>query len=246
MIVRDVLDNGLRLLTESMTEVRSVSIGVWDWDLTGWNLLAPTTPVAALPADATVIPPGGALTPADLQTQTLNTYATLASGTFSGVRTVSGSGVCWADGSACNPPGANRQFGWQLALDAPSDTPPEQLIYNPQLQDGLILFNTTIPGAPGGLSCQAQPPTGYTLALLPDTGTAPTTSYFQAAAQGVVPPDGATISGLGLGAVGTPSAVVVDSRKFMVMQTSSGTGIAVQVNAGAASHGRRLTWQRLR
>ena len=76
--------------------------------------------------------------------------------------------------------------------------------------------------------------------------TAPTTSYFQAAAQGVVPPDGATISGLGLGAVGTPSAVVVDSRKFMVMQTSSGTGIAVQVNAGAASHGRRLTWQRLR
>ncbi len=29
MIVREVLDNGLRLLTESMTEVRSVSIGVW-------------------------------------------------------------------------------------------------------------------------------------------------------------------------------------------------------------------------
>ena len=28
-IVRDVLDNGLRFLTESMTEVRSISIGVW-------------------------------------------------------------------------------------------------------------------------------------------------------------------------------------------------------------------------
>jgi predicted Zn-dependent peptidase len=28
-IVRDVLDNGLRLLTESMTQVRSISIGVW-------------------------------------------------------------------------------------------------------------------------------------------------------------------------------------------------------------------------
>src|SRR5215471_15084661 len=28
-IVRDVLDNGLRLLTETMTQVRSVSIGVW-------------------------------------------------------------------------------------------------------------------------------------------------------------------------------------------------------------------------
>ena len=28
-IVRDVLDNGLRILTEQMTEVRSVSIGVW-------------------------------------------------------------------------------------------------------------------------------------------------------------------------------------------------------------------------
>ena len=29
MIVRDVLDNGLRLLTESMPHVRSISIGVW-------------------------------------------------------------------------------------------------------------------------------------------------------------------------------------------------------------------------
>ena len=28
-IVRDVLDNGLRILTEPMTQVRSVSIGVW-------------------------------------------------------------------------------------------------------------------------------------------------------------------------------------------------------------------------
>ncbi len=29
MIVRDILDNGVRLLTESMTTVRSVSVGVW-------------------------------------------------------------------------------------------------------------------------------------------------------------------------------------------------------------------------
>jgi len=28
-IVRDALDNGLRILTEEMTQVRSVSIGVW-------------------------------------------------------------------------------------------------------------------------------------------------------------------------------------------------------------------------
>ena len=28
-IVRDVLGNGLRILTERMTQVRSVSIGVW-------------------------------------------------------------------------------------------------------------------------------------------------------------------------------------------------------------------------
>src|SRR5262249_60506976 len=28
-IVRDVLDNGIRLLTERMTQVRSISIGVW-------------------------------------------------------------------------------------------------------------------------------------------------------------------------------------------------------------------------
>src|ERR1700720_4090322 len=28
-IVRDVLSNGLRLLTERMTQVRSISIGVW-------------------------------------------------------------------------------------------------------------------------------------------------------------------------------------------------------------------------
>src|SRR5437879_13318498 len=28
-IVRDVLDNGLRILSERMTQVRSISIGVW-------------------------------------------------------------------------------------------------------------------------------------------------------------------------------------------------------------------------
>ena len=29
MVVRDVLDNGLRLITERMPQVRSVTIGVW-------------------------------------------------------------------------------------------------------------------------------------------------------------------------------------------------------------------------
>ncbi|HUP41006.1 MAG TPA: insulinase family protein, partial [Vicinamibacterales bacterium] len=29
MIVRDALDNGIRLVTESMSHVRSVSLGVW-------------------------------------------------------------------------------------------------------------------------------------------------------------------------------------------------------------------------
>ena len=29
MVVRDVLDNGLRLITETMPHVRSVTIGVW-------------------------------------------------------------------------------------------------------------------------------------------------------------------------------------------------------------------------
>ena len=29
MIVRDTLDNGIRLVTESMGHVRSVSLGVW-------------------------------------------------------------------------------------------------------------------------------------------------------------------------------------------------------------------------
>lgn len=251
---RVMLDFGTgQLLPQTLTTAahpsstaRQSLFGVWDWDLTTWNRLAPTSPVAALPAAAVSAPTGGTLTAADLQSQNLNTYATMASGPFSGVRTVTSSVVCWAGGVACNPPGANRQFGWRLALDMPSGAPPEQLVYNPQLQDGLILFNTTLPGAAGSLSCQAQPPTGYTLALLPDTGTAPTSSYFQAATQGITAPDGAPISGLGLGAVGTPSTVAVDSRKFLVTQTSSGSGVAVQVNAGAASHGRRLSWQRLR
>ena len=220
--------------------------GVWDWDLTAWNLRSSSSPVAALPLSTAGVPPGHTLKPDALQAQVLNTYAQVTGSNYSGVRTLSSQPVCWAGTTTCGAGASNTQFGWRVALDNASAGAPEQIIYNPQLQDGLLLFNTTVPGMTQALSCQAQPATGYTLALRPDTGGAPALTYFRDGSGSMASPDGNPVSGIGMSAVGTPSFVIAGSRKYLVAQTASGAGTALQVNAGSASSGRRLTWQKLR
>lgn len=220
--------------------------GVWDWDMSGWNTLASGAPFVWLSRTATGVPSTYMLTQSYLQTQTITTNSSYTNGSISGVRTLTNNKVCWNGSNTCSPSSANTQFGWQIALNGGTTTSPEQVIYNPILQDGLFIVNTTLPGNTQILSCTAQPPSGFTMAMAPDTGGTTTSSYFGDATNNFVSSSGLVVSGVGLSAVGSPSFVTSSYRKYLVTQTSSGVGTVIQVNTSAAGKGKRLTWQKLR
>lgn len=212
--------------------------GIWDSKLTTWNALNSTqyTALATSPA----------VTLSDLQTQTFTTN-TAASGNISGYRTVSQRPVCWRGSSTCSGgASANTQLGWKI--DLPAST--EQIIYNPIVAYGTFLINTTIPSNTQTLSCTTQPASGYTLALSPETGGAPSTiSFFDSASKDAGFPASNSvngfIAGLGLSATGSPSIVTASGKPFLVQQTTSGTGVVTKVNTVAGKSG-RLTWIKLR
>lgn len=43
----------------------------------------------------------------------------------------------------------------------------EQIFYNPVLQDGFVMFNTTVPEVSELLSCDTQAAAGFTMAIPP-------------------------------------------------------------------------------
>lgn len=220
--------------------------GVWDWDMSAWNTLAAGVSYVSLARNASGVPTGYTLTAAQLQTQTMTTYSSYTNGSISGVRTVTNNKVCWDNSTTCTPSSANTQFGWQIALTGGTSTNPEQIIYNPTLQYGLVIFDTTIPGVPQMLSCTNQLPTGYTMALQPDTGSPTASSFFGSATNNYVTANGQIISGVGLGAVGTVSFVTSANTPYILATNASGNKTITPVNSNAAGRGKRLTWRKLR
>ncbi|GAC1607477.1 MAG: hypothetical protein NVS3B2_16450 [Ramlibacter sp.] len=201
--------------------------GVWDWDMSGWNAKS-TTQYNSL---------AGPQTPsvATLQAQTVATLS-YTSGGISGVRTLTQNPVCWQGSSACTS--GNTMFGWKIALPGTN----EQIVYNPIISDGLLLVNTTLPSVTQVLSCDTQPASGFTMAVSPDTGGAPQTSYFGDATNKYVTANGLVVSGIGLSGVGSPSIVSTNTKKYLATQTVSGVGSVTQVDPGANGKGQRLTW----
>ena len=225
--------------------------GIWDWDMNAWNALG-STPYATLTAPQSI-------TTATLQTQTATDVAG-SNGNISGYRTVTQNKVCWSGSSTCGPLArSNTQYGWMLNLPDSS----EQIIYNPTTAYGLFIVNTTIPATTSAaLSCDYVPPSGYTMAIAVDTGGSPKSSFFASATNNYVSTNGGIVSGIGLGATGTPSFVSFGGNTYMVFQTNAGGGASVssgttpgagtnknnilQVNPGASGIGSRLTWVKLR
>ena len=104
--------------------------GIWDWNMGSWNSKS-AQQYASLPAPQTV----GLGT---LAAQTvLGTFTSSAGNQY---RTISSNPVCWSGSTTCSG-GGNNQFGWYLSLPGAA----EQVIYNPTLQLGVFLVNTTIP-----------------------------------------------------------------------------------------------------
>jgi type IV pilus assembly protein PilY1 len=206
--------------------------GVWDWDMAHWNSMAgAAAQYAQLTAPQTV-------TSAGMLAQTTSTVA--GSGVIASYRTVSVANVCWKNSPGCTS--SNAQFGWKM--DLPAST--EQVIYNPVIAYGMFIVNTTIPAISQALTCQQQPASGFTMAVRMGTGGAAPTSFFSDPNSNIVSASGSIVSGIGLGATGTPSVVTADQQPYLVQQTSNGTGIVTQVNPGANGTGSRVSWIKLR
>lgn len=202
--------------------------GIWDWNMAGWNSVS-KTPMVSLSAPQSV-------TLSTLQAQTI----TSGTGGGIGFRTVSQNAVCWKGSSTCGS--GNTQFGWVIALPGTN----EQVVFNPVLTLGVFLVSTTIPPTSAQLlNCNTPPASGFTMAVLPDTGAAPASSFFTPYAQSIGI-SASLLAGVGLSGTGTPSIVMANGSPFMVTQTTSGTGQVVKVNPVLTGVYKRITWIKLR
>jgi type IV pilus assembly protein PilY1 len=243
-------------------------IGIWDWNLSSWNSLSnskyaslssSTTPAApsAISGDLT----GNTVLQSQSVQATYDTNDVLSStsvqiGTAYFYETISNNTISWADTSTTS----TKQFGWYLplgtgfgnstdpnGLQATSTIPSatqisEQVIFNPTLQDGAFIVNTTIPPTTLLALCSSTLAGGWTMAINPATGGAFTNSFFGNANHQFLNIGSASVSGIALSGTGTPSVVIAGTNTYVVTQTTTGTGAITQINPPAGSQGSRLTW----
>ena len=209
--------------------------GIWDWEMSGW------TSLEKLPATGALTPIANSTLTANLQSQTVTgTYAATTTNGVSGYRTVSNSKVCWQGSTVCAA--NNNKYGWKLNLPSSG----EQVIYSPILSQGAFIVNTTIPAEYNPLSCTAGSNTGWTMAINPETGGAFTKSFFGDVNNNFVNISGGPVSGIQIGAVGSPSVVTAGGSPFLVNQTGTGTGNVSKILPPGGTIGGRVTWQQIR
>ncbi|MEG1202743.1 MAG: PilC/PilY family type IV pilus protein, partial [Comamonas sp.] len=199
--------------------------GIWDSDMDAWNAKS-TFAYKSLTLSGTAT----TVTTSELLTRTIteSTYIDDALG-VNGVRTVSQEKLCWKGSTNCSP---SNKRGWRMKLPSRN----EQIFYNPVLQDGLVLFNTTVPEVSELLSCDTQAAAGFTMALPPDTGV-PEISYFKNSEW-----SGGVIAGYGASGVGSIITVRSGSRTFGTTQTTSGKPKTFELNPSANANFKRVTW----
>jgi len=220
--------------------------GIWDWNMggvNGWNSKG-STQYASLSAPQTINPSGPS---ANLQTQTITT---------SGMdRSVTANPVCWSGSTTCTS--GNNQFGWIVPLPATN----EQVIFNPILELGIFIVNTTIPPTNSPTTCASTTPTGFTMAISPTTGGSFPASVFADSTGSFnnLNISGVEWNGTGSGEVVTSGGTgTVGSKVYYVTQTSTvgsgsgGVGTAggtttqplppQQMNVSGGTQGARLTW----
>jgi type IV pilus assembly protein PilY1 len=244
--------------------------GIWDWNLGAWNANSIVTyaslPVAGIAAPSSPLSNVGSL----VQQVIGGPFPATVAGTGTDYRVLSSYPVCYADTSGCS------SFGWYINLVCgtanstdPADPsavgtctanmPPqngvptvyEQAIFNPALESGAFVINTTIPPAANATMCFAAGESGWTMAVDPATGGSFTNSFFGTPAHNylnVTQTDAggtstSVVSGVALGGTGSTSIVVgTDGLSYLVTQTVSGSGSSLNVHPPGTTIGSRLTW----
>lgn len=203
--------------------------GIWDGNMSSWNSMSTI--------DNQYVPfPSAYAQPYTVQASTLQTQSdTSASG--SNYRILTANSVCWANQTAC----VTKQFGWMYNFPLPSGMSSttaaasvlEQLIYNPVVQNGALVFNTYI--AASNQACVTSNPSGWTMALNPATGGSFSSSFFGSSSgygSSAGNSTNSVVSGLHLGASGSPSFVEANSVSYLLTQT---LGAPAPGSAGSAA-----------
>jgi type IV pilus assembly protein PilY1 len=194
-------------------------------------------------------------------------------------RTLTANTICWAGTTGCS--GSSAQYGWDIPLTSgyanindpgfPTTSTSnaaqqvyEQIIYNPTMQLGAFIVNTTIPPTTNLAQCSSTLSGGWTMAINPATGGAFTNSVFADASGNFlnIGTQNQSVTGIALNGTGTVSVVTQGSSTYIVTQTSGsppgaggstaggtggtsggGAGGAIQkVNFPAGNKGKRLSW----
>jgi type IV pilus assembly protein PilY1 len=211
--------------SESYASGGQALYGIWDWDMAGWNAKSAGAKFDSLAAPQTV-------TASKLQVQTVKSTGTGSDGLT--YRIVSKNVVCWSGSSACAA-GTNTKLGWSLAL--PTST--EQVVFNPNVYNGLFLVNTIVPATQQILTCSTTPASGFTMFVQVGTGGANPSSGTE---NGTGLDD---VAGFNAGGVGTPAVVNDDGQDYIVQQTAAGAAPPIKLPKGSSS-GKRMNWTKLR
>jgi type IV pilus assembly protein PilY1 len=208
--------------------------GIWDWNMASWNAKL-SIQYASLTAPQTIVASGGG---ANLTAQTILGAFPGSSGN-NGFRTVSANVICWQGSTDCGPAaGSNTQFGWYMSLPGAS----EQVIYNPVLDAGAFIVNTTIPASNAPTTCGSSTASGWTMAISPATGGAFKNSFFGDANHNFTTIKNQVVSGVALNGTGSVSIVSYQGKTFALTQTPQGPATPTQINPTGFTKGDRLTW----
>jgi type IV pilus assembly protein PilY1 len=197
--------------------------GIWDWNMSSWNLIA-AQKFASMPS------------PQSVTIATLSAQAVLSTVTSSGgniFRTITSNPVCWAGSATCSS-GANNQFGWTLPLPSTA----EQIIFNPTLQLGVFLVNSTVPPSTDPYQCLATTTSGWTYGISPSNGGTFTTSTFGDSVNSFTTYNNQVVGAENTNGTGSTSVVLAGGHSFLVMQTSApGSSGGTTSSGGGSSSG---------
>jgi type IV pilus assembly protein PilY1 len=221
--------------SESFLSGTQALYGVWDWNLSAWNALSPSSQYATVASSATGLASPFALGFANLTAQTLTP---LTNGTVNGTNAT----VCWAGTTTCTT--GNTSFGWYATLPGSS----EQIIFNPVFFQGSMLVNSTIPAVNTATSCTISTDTGFTYALNVANGGVfnnafPTFTFTNPTTNISTVVSNPTAAGVETNATGSVYVVnTVEGKANIVFQTVLGTPGSQQVIIPSNTLAKRLTW----
>lgn len=213
--------------------------GIWDWNMTAWNALS-TVNYAALTGTQSIT---RAITGLLHQSVVATTLGTSGSNVL-GYRTLSTSNVvCWQGSTECATAGSNTQYGW--LFDLPSSG--EQIIYSPIIEGGAVVVRTAIPPVISAQQCNPGLQTGWSMAFDPATGGGLQQGFFPDSSGGFGPASGgATVSGVQLNAVGSPSTISYGGNIYTIYQTTSAASGIQRINPQGGDEPSRVAWKEIK